>query len=180
MTYIASNNPEIVEVRGQLLSFRIDMRPAKRFMNAFLDRFAKARARALDVAGKAGVQTLRVLTPQKYSRALSQNWNFSVSGDLRSQTLKFWNRVLNLRRGNGKITGQALLEILASGTRRHEIRASQGKSLFIRASQHSRGLEYFAKSVTHPGTKPNPFMRRALREAESALRLALASEIRKL
>ncbi|MET7981698.1 MULTISPECIES: hypothetical protein [unclassified Streptomyces] len=45
------------------------------------------------------------------------------------------------------------------GTRPHIIRPRRAKALHF----YVEGAEVFSKLVRHPGTKPNPFLQRALR-----------------
>lgn len=50
------------------------------------------------------------------------------------------------------------------GTKRHFIRKGKAKGKILRFKM--RGKIVYARWVDHPGTKPNPFMARALREAK--------------
>jgi hypothetical protein len=62
-----------------------------------------------------------------------------------------------------KVTVYSLVEYAAyvnDGTRRHPIRAKNAKALRFRVN----GRVVYAKAVMHPGTKPRPFLDRALEE----------------
>lgn len=74
--------------------------------------------------------------------------------------------------------GGARLEFVSSapharyvigGTRPHEIRPRQARALYWTDS----GGGHFAHLVHHPGTKANPFVRRAVRPMEPAIRAAI-------
>lgn len=52
---------------------------------------------------------------------------------------------------------------VVKGTKKHIIRPKKKGGVLV---FNSRGTKVFAKIVHHPGTKPNDFMSRALREAK--------------
>lgn len=67
--------------------------------------------------------------------------------------------------------GLAYGQMLAGGTRPHEIRPKRGRYLVFERG----GRLVFARQVSHPGTRANPFPQRAVRDATPALR-ALSQE----
>ncbi|GEM_PF-1493659 len=65
--------------------------------------------------------------------------------------------------------GLAYGKLLVEGTHPHEIRPKRGRYLVFERG----GTLVFARRVSHPGTKANPFPRRAVRDVQPALRALL-------
>lgn len=66
------------------------------------------------------------------------------------------------------VSGAPHARFVIEGTKPHEIRPRQARALYWVDS----GGSHFARLVHHPGTRPNPFVRRAVRPMEPAIRAA--------
>lgn len=66
------------------------------------------------------------------------------------------------------VSGAHHARFVIEGTRPHEIRPRRARALYW----VDGGGGHFARLVHHPGTKPNPFVRRAVRPMEPAIRAA--------
>lgn len=106
-----------------------------------------ATRRELREAGRQVVNRAKVLAPVR-------------TGRLRSSIRADPPRIFSLR---GSLTVGSDLEYAAmvnDGTRPHRIRPRTKRALRFVVN----GQVVFARVVNHPGTKPNPFLDRALRE----------------
>lgn len=69
----------------------------------------------------------------------------------------------------------AYAKFLVEGTRPHEIRARNAAALHFWVSG---GTEMWRRTVRHPGTRPNPFVQKAMKPALPAIRTSFAEIMR--
>ena len=117
--------------------------------------------RALKAIGRRGVTLLRNFAPHDTGK-LARSIHYSVTGadNLR---VHLFDRV-----PYGKF--------VISGTRPHLIEARNAKALRFTVG----GRVVFAKSVQHPGTKPNPYPKRAARPFQRDARGIIATMSREI
>ena len=118
--------------------------------------------KSLNAIGRRGVQLLRNFAPHKTGK-LARSLHYSITGPSDTPRVNFFDRV-------------PYGELVISGTRPHTIFARNAKALRFTVG----GRVVFAKSVQHPGTKPNRYQERARRPFQRDARDIIATATREI
>ena len=138
-----------IDVRG-FKGFARNLRGADEVIQSNLNRMLR------DI-GSVFVPVLRALTPRK-TGALANATRSQILGMAMDQRLE-------VRQGAKSKGGQFYGHFVRSGTRAHVIRPVKARALAFDVG----GVTVFAMKVNHPGTTPNPYHKRALRQVQGAI-----------
>lgn len=125
-------------------------------------RVAPIMKRLLRSVGRRGVALLRNFAPVK-TKKLARSIHYAVTGPDSRLRVNFFDRV-------------PYGGFVISGTRPHFIKAKPGGVLRFTVGGQVR----FAKSVQHPGTKPNPYPKRAARPFQRDAREIVMAGMREI
>lgn len=148
---------------GELLTIRYPTKGARKAVERQAARLPSGYRAALEDLTNLYKQALIDATPEGKTQKLKRGWRVRRSGSGGVAR----NVIYNLQ---GK-----RLRFITAGTAPHTIRARhkiksgprKGQPGYLRFDGRGRDGVVFAREVHHPGTKPNPFHRAAIRRART-------------